>query len=192
MKIQTIAKGAAVVLVTVALAYVLGSQTGNLLADRRERDARFVRTQQTEELLDQMGTIQVGNTLPDHTFQGLDRQYHRLSDLLQDHTLISIFDYHCDNCLKELQQYMKVVRDSNQAKHIVLISGSNPLQLIELRDTYSIPFRILYDEDAMFLTNHNITTFPFNIVVNRSMQIEQIAAGSLMEDEIRQLWREDK
>lgn len=191
MKTDVIAKGVAVVLFTVALAYVLGSQTGNLLADKKERDARFVRTLQTEELLDRMGTIQVGNTLPDHTFQGLDRQFYRLSSLMQDHTLISVFDYHCDNCLAELEQYKKAVHDSGQAKHIILISGSNPLQLIELRDTYNIPFTILYDEDRMFLTNHNITTFPFNIVVNGSMQIEQIAAGSLIEDEIRQLWRED-
>jgi peroxiredoxin len=102
-----------------------------------------------------------------------------------------MFDYHCDNCLIELEQYMKAVRDSAQAKHIILISGSNPLQLIELRDRYNIPFIILYDEDAMFLTNHNITTFPFNIVVSRSMQIEQIAAGSLMESEVEQLWSED-
>lgn len=191
MSIRGGLKAVAIVLVTLSAAYVLGTKVGGLVVQKKQREQRFVRSLQTKELLNKMGTLKVGDALSDHTFQGLDRQFYRLSSLLQNHTVISIFDYHCDNCIAELQEIANTVRDSIEAKHIILISGSNPLQLLELRDTYEVPCRILYDEDRLFLDQYDINTYPFNIIVDDSLRIEDVVAGSLQRDELRQLCRDD-
>lgn len=174
-------------LLVILAAFVLGRYAGDLLAAINRKDFREIRTLQTNELLDDMGTIQVGDTLPDHIFQGLDRQYYRLSDLLERQSVLTVFDYHCSNCLSEIEEIKKIARDSTESKYFLLVSRSNPLQLMELQEKLGISCRILFDEDGMFLTNLNISTYPFNIFVNQQLKIEGIVIGPIFSDEMKRV-----
>lgn len=174
-------------LLVIVAAFVLGRYAGDLFAAINRKDFREIRTLQTKELLNDMGTIQVGDTLPDHIFQGLDRQYYRLSDLLERQSALIVFDYHCSNCLSEIEEIKKVTSDSTESKYFLLISRSNPLQLMELQEKLGISCRILFDEDGMFLSNLNISTYPFNIFVNQQLKIEGIMIGPIFSDEMKRV-----
>ena len=77
----------------VVVAYLIGTQSANWLESWRlswQADKfRAGAARQTEAVLRKTGAIKVGNTLADFTFEDIDGQSHRLSELVTDRTLIT-------------------------------------------------------------------------------------------------------
>ena len=145
-------------LLIIAAAYAAGVQIGSLFNHNAEDTYLLRRDTHTAELLDQMGTIAVGDTLPDHTFLTPDGEPCRLSEIINKPTLIMFFDYHCGNCLAELELVNKTTDSVTQANNCLLISATNPLHLINLKKRLEIKCPILYDEDGRFVDAMHIYT----------------------------------
>jgi peroxiredoxin len=173
--------------VTVCLAYVLGSQAGSLMVSKKERNSMHAREIQTKEILAHMQTIDVGDTLPDHTFVDLDMDSLRLSDVVCDRSVITVFDYHCSTCFAEIEEMNRAARDSVDFKYFTLVSSTNPLYLVELQEVHNIQCRIIYDKNRRYLDGLNISIYPFNIIVNKDMEIQRIVAGILTQEELEEI-----
>jgi peroxiredoxin len=178
MQAKRLVIGAAVVIVTIGGAVLLGAGAGNLLAERKEHDLIKRRAAFTQDILEQMENLQVGDTLPNGTLMDLDRNMVPLHSLLTDKSLVLFFDYSCENCLLELEHLTEEL-DSAAASHIILISGTNPLYLLDLREQYKLKAPILYDDHQRFMDLLGVNTFPFNLYVGKDGVIDSAVASPL-------------
>jgi peroxiredoxin len=181
------------VILTVGLAYILGVEAGNYyIKAKRSKNFILTRNAQTAQILQQMNTIAVGDTLLDHTFQDLNGNPVKLSEVLSEKTVIDIFDLGCEACLVEIQAIHEVVRDESDFKYFVLISSGAPVSLTDLRQQYNLRCPILYDENHEFFSELNIMGIPFNMIVTKDRIIEKIVSGTLTEDELREVIKHNK
>jgi len=137
-----------------------------------------------------MGTIKVGDTLPNFSFEDIDGKPHRLSEVVTDKTLITYVRPDCDACLVELERLKQAAKNQDDYDHVLLITSANPLHLQKLRADYGLGCVILYDDERQFMSTLKIESFPFNLEVNRQRVILVINAGTLFPDDYERFFEE--
>jgi len=177
--------------VTVGAAYFLGWQAAVLWdkksrADRRQ-EYRSQALAQSRAILDRMGTVEIGDTLSDFSFEDIDGNLHRLSEILVDNTLLIYIKPECDACLEEVARLSRVAQTQDDYRHFILVSTANPLHLRKLRDDHGLQCHILYDEERFFGNNLNISSFPFGLLLDGERVILNVYAIALSERELIQL-----
>jgi len=130
-----------------------------------------------------MGTIKVGDTLPNFPFEDIDGKVRLLAEVVTDKTLITYIKPDCDACLVELERLKQTAKSQADYEHILLITSANPVHMQKLRADYGLGCVILYDEERRFGSTLKISSFPFNLVVNRQRVIEAIHANVLLPDD---------
>ncbi|MCX6835314.1 MAG: hypothetical protein NTW07_09325, partial [candidate division Zixibacteria bacterium] len=103
--------------------------------------------------------------------------------VVTDKTLITYLERGCDACLLQLQRLKQVAGGSDDYEHILLITSANPVHMQKLRAEYGLECVILYDEERRFGSMLKISSFPFNLVVNRQRVIEAVHANILLPDD---------
>lgn len=168
--------------VVIAGAIVLGTQAGNFYSERRSLERR---DQSTTSMLSEMQTLEIGGKLTDHTFENLEGDDVRLSDLVTGRTIVCFFDIDCGGCLLELEE-MQAALDDSLRRHVILISHDDRVDLMEARAVYNIEAVILWDQDAFYSRNMKVQVRPFNVVVDSALTIRKIVAGKLTGSEFRE------
>jgi peroxiredoxin len=135
-----------------------------------------------------MGTVKLGDTLPNYSFEDIDGQRHLLSQLVTDRTIITYLKPDCDACLTELEHLRSAAVDSADFARVLLISTANPLNLQRLKADYGLGCRVLYDEERFFGSALNIQSFPFNLVIDRDRVILEIHANPLLKADYERLF----
>ncbi len=169
----------AALLATIAVAVLLGVGAGNLWAEKRQHDTEKMRAAFTDQILEQMEHLQPGDTLPNARLMDLQRNLVPLHTMLKDPTLLVFFDYSCENCLVELEHLAQNITDPAVANHIILVSATNPLYLLQVRDEQAVTSPILYDDHMRFMDAIGVGTFPFNLYVGADGVIDSAIASSL-------------
>ncbi|MCX6833896.1 MAG: redoxin domain-containing protein [candidate division Zixibacteria bacterium] len=146
--------------------------------------------EQTASVLKQMGTIEVGDTLPNFPFEDIDGKVRLLSEVVTDKTLITYVERGCDACLTELERLKQAANGQADYDHILLITSANPLHMQKLRAEYGLGCVILYDEERRYGSLLKISSFPFNLVVNRQRVIEAIHANILLPEDYERFFDE--
>jgi peroxiredoxin len=175
----------------VVLAYLLGGQAAGLYGEwdssRNREKYQAKATEQTAAILRKMGTVKLGDTLPNYSFEDIDGNLHLLSQLVTDRTIITYIKPDCDACLTELEHLRSAAEDSTDYSRVLLISTANPLHLQRLKDDYGLGCRVLYDEERFFGSALNIQSFPFNLVIDRERVILEIHANPLLKADYERL-----
>ena len=186
-KVRRILAYLVLLIATAGVAYVLGTQAGALVNSRKVDRYKERRAENEKAILEQMGTIAAGDTLPDFYFQDLNGDQVYLRDLINERALIMYFEPDCELCLVELEMVQAEVTDTSQFGNFLMISGANPLYLIKLRDRYDIRSPLVYDYEGFFHNSLKVFTFPFNLVVDKDLVIVEILAGGLTPDEVLEI-----
>jgi peroxiredoxin len=175
-----------------ALAYLIGTKSADWMrkwnAARHADEYRTRAAEQTAAILRKMGTIEVGDTLPNFPLEDIDGKMHKLSELVTDKTLITYLKPDCDACLEELERLRSVANGPDDYEHVILITSANPMHMFRIRKDYGLECVILYDDERYVGATLKIQTFPFNLVVNRDRAIEEIYAKQLMTDDYERLF----
>jgi peroxiredoxin len=178
----------------VVLAYVIGVQAAALFErwnlSRNEDQYHAQAVEQTASILRQMGTIEVGDTLPNFPFEDIDGKVRLLSEVVTDKTLITYVERGCDACLLQLERLKQAANGQADYDHILLIASANPVHMQKLRVDYGLGCVILYDEERRFGSLLKIQSFPFNLVVNRQRVIEAIHANVLLPNNYERFFEE--
>jgi peroxiredoxin len=173
--------------VVVVLAYVIGVQAAALFEkwhlSRNVDQYHAQASEQTAAILRKMGTIEIGDTLPNFPFEDIDGKVRLLSEVVTDKTLITYIKPDCDACLVELERLKQAANGQEDYEHILLITSANPVHMQKMRAEYGLGCVILYDEERRFGSLLKISSFPFNLVVNRQRVIETIHANTLLPDD---------
>lgn len=173
---------ALVLAVVIAIAAILGTEAGNFYNERRYLESR---DNSTTSMLSEMQTLEIGGKLVDHTFENLEGDDVRLSDLITDRTIVCFFDVDCGGCLFELEEMQTALADSLR-RHVILISRDDRVKLQEARAAYNIKAPILWDQDAFYARNLKIQVRPFNVMIDSTLTIRKIVAGKLTGSEFRE------
>jgi hypothetical protein len=174
----------------------VGSGLGGLVAlELRAHQAAVLEAQrkaeqgtQTALVLDKMQTIQVGDTLRDFTFADLSGQPIRLSEHVTGLTWIAIIEPSCETCVLNVRRIKSVLPDSLATHRVVFISGSNPRDMQDLRNSVGIGSLFLYDHKRQWSNGYKFNAFPFHMLVDRGLQIREIVIGDLSEDQIKRVF----
>ena len=132
-----------------------------------------------------MGTVEVGDTLQDHTFEDMDLRPIRLGKIVSGPSIISVFDPGCDACLEELSTFQRVLTPLALERQVVFISGGNPRYIAELVASTGLASHVLYDHHSAWLGSYRILTFPFNLVVDSNLVVTRIVVGAMTEENLR-------
>jgi peroxiredoxin len=184
MRWRTIGWGAGIGVLTIAVAYVVGVQAGNLINRYRRGDYRSRRDAQTKQILEKMGTIHVGDTLPDFALEDLEGHIWRLSELVRGPTLITFFKPDCGACEVQIQEMKRVLKTDADWRRIVLISSANPLHLKRFVQDRELKCVVLYDEDRIVTQALKVFATPMTISANKTKGIDSIIVGVMYQDEI--------
>ena len=179
---------AVTVIVTVALAYFLGSKVGGYIGKQRaESQYLEKRAAQTKAVLALAKGLEIGTTIPDHMFVNLDGDSISLHSLFGEKTVVSIVASGCGGC-DHLLNTIADAADSTEHGCFVFISESGYQDMVEIPQTYGLYSPVVYDAESEYVLQFFETlVYPTVILVDRSGRIEKLLIGSLTEDEIREV-----
>ncbi|MCX6835353.1 MAG: hypothetical protein NTW07_09525, partial [candidate division Zixibacteria bacterium] len=120
----------------------------------------------------------------------IDGKVRLLSEVVTDKTLITYLERDCEACLLELERLKQAANGQADYEHILLITSANPVHMQKLRAEYGLGCVILYDEERRFGSTLKISSFPFNLVVDRQRVIEAIHANVLLPDDYERFFDE--
>lgn len=140
-------------------------------------DAR--RAAKTTSLLNQMRSIAIGDTLSDAIIEDLKGSKVWPSNFVKKRTWIGVIEPGCDACDNTIQDLKSNVSPSQLESCFLFISAANPRVLQDLRDQEGVLAPILYDHRRQWLHSINLTTFPFFLLVDSTLRIQQAVAGGL-------------
>ena len=174
------------------LAYVIGTQSAKWWNDwdavAHANEYRAQAAERTAAILRKMGTIKVGDTLGNFPMEDIDGKLHLLSELVTDKTLITYMKPDCDACLEELERLRSVAKGPDDYEHVILITSANPLHMQRLREDYGLGCVILYDNERQLGAALKIQSFPFNLLVDGNLVIEEINAVTMLPDDYTKLF----
>lgn len=180
-KFQRISLFVVAIIVTVGVAYVLGVAAAGIV--QKYRMKKF-RAEKTQEILEQMGSgLDVGVPLPDVELEELDGNSIRLSEAVGARSLVSFISPDCGACKIALERISATVSESDRAG-FVLISDTDPANLSHIQDSLNLHCRLIYDRGGEYKNRLGVFTFPFNVVVDKELVIEDIIAGAPETDEL--------
>ena len=191
MKYSTreIAKIVTFAALTVVLAVAIGIGVGRTIQQREVEQLKDKRVRLTQMVLSDMGTVAVGDTLKGIVLEDVDGTTFSIPDDLENPTVISFMNVHCDGCLLELEAAASFLRKHDKAGHFVFITTGNPIHFRKLRDNFGLTSAFLYDDGGVLETALKVSDFPFNIIVNGKGVILELRAGNLTDGELTGIFR---
>ena len=156
---------------TVTIAYVLGVEAGDYLNERKRSQRRIEGPRRAAYTLERMGTVSIGDTLPNFQVEDIDGNWHTLKDLVVDYTVLTFIRPECDGCLLEMEQLQSSALMDVEFKYFLFISTANPLHTAQLRDKYGINSVFLYDNESAITRALNVMSYPFSLHLDRSLVI---------------------
>lgn len=174
-------------ILVVALAYVLGVEAGNYLNQGELDKARQEGDRMTAGILEQMGTLAVGDKLEDFAFQDIDGNTLTLSMVATERCLISYMMPDCGGCLTEIAQIEDAVGKNEDFRYFIFISPADPEILSDVRTEHELGCIFLHDEESRFGGRYGIYTFPFSMVVNKDLEILKFYGGSMFAEDFESI-----
>jgi len=166
------------------LAVFLGIGAGKLVSAQKISSLKDKRSKNTKLLLKKMNTVNVGDKFPNAFFYDLDGNLVELQEIVKTKCVVSFHLSDCHACLYELQLLQRLSKEDQGIPPVIIISSSNPFELITLRDENDLPFPILYDHGKLYANNLNVTSFPFNFVIGSDLVIEAVYPSQLLKEDV--------
>lgn len=147
---------------------------------------RLAGREQTKWVLEQMGTVNIGDTLPDMGFEDTEGRIRLLSELVRgnDIFLIVYIRPDCPGCIAEIESLGALTHATDRQLPFALLYSDSPYSLSRMRTERSLGNPFLWDEDRIFADAIKLRVTPFNIFVSSSLQIVDIRAYSLLKEDI--------
>jgi hypothetical protein len=176
-KSQRVALFVVAVFATVGVAYVLGVAAASFV--QKIKMEKF-RAEQTRQILAQMESgLGKGIILPDAEFEDLTGRPVRLSEVVGPRSMVCIFSPDCGACKIALDRIKEKAVDAVSQSRFILISNTDPVEISHIRDSLGLQrCHYLYDRNGAYQLKLGVFTFPFILIVNQSLVIDDITPGA--------------
>ncbi len=176
-----------VILVGYFSALKVGAYINNKRLEQKQQAVEQKKKDFTDALLAHMQSLNIGDTLPDHRFEDLYRRPVYLSSLVQGQTILIFFDPYCENCNEEMNTVNRTLSTTREYECFIFISGGNPRLIEEMPALSELKSPVLYDHNREYINRFKIFTFPFNVVIDKNLVIQEIYGETLTPDEIKRI-----
>ena len=174
-----------VIAITIGLAYVLGGEAGQYIAQyRAEREYLQQRDKDSEQQLANANRTIIGEKLPEDEFKDVSGNTVRLSELLRRKTVVSFMSSNCQGCMTQAEQIASLARDSVDFAGFIVISLSDVDDLISFKREYGLKCPVLHENGEYVMRFFNNYLTPTSLIVNRDGVVEKLIAGHLTDSEI--------
>jgi len=168
----------------VSIALFLGTQTGRFLAEWGKSKERKL---SNEIILSRMKTLKIGDTLDDHLFERISGDSVWLKELFCEKSVIIVVIPSCEGCHDEINELQQALRNPYDSKFFIFVSWQDPRLLEEMQKEMDIESPFLYDQETAYFSQFDITTSPFNIIVNKDGVVLDMLAGKMLKDEFQEI-----
>jgi len=169
---------------------VCSSDLGRVINEHRLDGLRERSTRATQEILENMGTVAVGDTLPNHAFEDIDGNVIRLLDLVDKYAVICYVMLDCEACLEEIYLTANAAGTPDEQRHFIFISDGNAVHFQRIRAKTESASRFLFDQGGRFREALQLYSFPFNIMVDDDLTIRVLRSGILSVGDVRMYARD--
>jgi len=170
------------VLITIAIAYLLGMKTAKAVQDWK---ADSKRARQTAAVLREMGSgLGVGKVLPDAVLADLKGNKIRLGDILCDRSVVVIFSPECSFSRAELAAIKNIGPKPEDETCFILISAGDRTEVRYVIEKEGLNCPLLIDRNGEYGKRLGIKSVPMNFVVDRTLTIVGVISGVMPNEDI--------
>ncbi len=173
-----------VIFIAVSISYIGAKSLGEYINEKKQNEKfEYLKANLGDSLkyIENVYAYDIGDTLIDHTFEDLKRNPVKLSEVVQDKSLIVYIDPGCGGCEDEILDIQNAISNSSKYTNVVYITSGNPRLLEDLVNEYNIKSPVLYDHRGMFLKSSNLIIYPYNIITNKELVVLDLNGGSIPE-----------
>lgn len=170
----------------------LGGLAGKLISlsvkERNEKQWLQHRAELRRQVLAEMKTMKIGDTLVDYEFDDLDGRTIRLSSLVREKgAIIGIISPDCGACQEEVSGLTKLIPNSSLRSRFIFVSAGDVQQLQNLRRVSELTNPFLVDRNSAWSSNYRIPNLPFNVIVDHNLVVQEILPMSLAPEDVSEL-----
>jgi peroxiredoxin len=158
-----------------SLAWV-GGGYGSRYWQEHERSAK--QESLTNYLLQQMGTMAIGDTLKELPLTYLDETPVRLSSLISERTLVMCAHPSCGACAGEVQALNAMIERGFNPSQVIIIIDGEMYDVAHFISDYAPKVTVLHDAHSHYISQYKISDTPFNLIVDSGMVIQDIMASA--------------
>ncbi len=184
MSTKKILSGIVISIIVVSAAYVAGTEARNYFQTKKVQEAR---EKISKSPVMKLNDLKVGDKLPDGIFDDLSFQSTTLAEYVNGKTIITFMSPTCNSCLEDIEFIYENVPNSNYYNKFVYISYGNPRLLLDIKNEYNVQSPILYDHNAKYSSQFDVTIFPLHMLVDENLTVLDIYAGSITENDIEKV-----
>ena len=140
--------------------------------------------EKTRIILEQMGTFALGDTISLMGLESLNGPPLLTDLIIGDGVWIIVVDPACQACEVNLARIKREVPSRIQETELILICKGNRDAARNLQINLALDIPILYDPGSEWSDGYHIFTFPFSILVDSSLVVREVVAGTLSTDQI--------
>jgi len=176
--------------VTIVAAVILGGIVGTLFGSIAGQQYNInLRKQRSDYALSKMQSFSIGDTIPDSRLETLAEQPFRLYDSVRGPAIVTFFGTECEGCRDEFRRLSEILSACPEyvSHHFIWISANSPRYLKEFTEIGNGTVNIFYDHRSKLLNRMNIMSYPFSVILDSSLIIQDAVSGPLLDDDIDNL-----
>jgi hypothetical protein len=154
----------------------IGGGYGSRLLQEYERESKVQSL--TEYLLNQMGTMTIGDTLRMFPLTYLDGTPADLEAIIIGNTLIMIAHPSCGACAGEVQGLNDLIESGVNSAQVVIIIDGEMYDVSHFMDDHKPQATVLHDAHSHYVSQYKISDTPFNLFVDDHLVIRDIVASA--------------
>ena len=169
------------IIALIALAGYLGVQAGQLISERKAEKARI---EYSETVLKRMGTLKVGDLLPEHEFVSFSGDSVMLSSLINRPTVVIFTEAECKACEEQSQVIKSRVATLEDYGAFLFITSGYPQGQLESNKRGETQFRFLMDKNSEYTNLLKVNNSPLSIFVDGERRIRSVFVGQMDQETI--------
>lgn len=178
----------ATVLVVVVL--IAGWSLGDLLANQfrgftRERE----RSRMQDGILEQMGTIKVGDLLKQGEFLDLNGRIRKLPSDEQPPFLITFIRSDCGVCKDEVKRVDSLMLGAGARDHHPYLSNGIAYDFTESQEFSSVLESVWLDNNGTYFDQYGMYVTPLNLLIGRDYRVSEIYVGLPPREKLKEWYK---
>ncbi len=171
-------------ILVLAIAIIVGSRAGQYFGERQKQKKQEVLSRQ---ILANVKQLNIGDTLPNHKFEVIGGDSVWLKDLLSDKCVLIVSIPQCHECVLEAQELQSAITDESDSKHFIFATWENPKLLEDIKKENNLYSPFLYDHKRAYFSQFDISTYPFNITLDKNGVVLDMLAGAMWKNDFEEI-----
>jgi len=157
------------------LAYVLATSAASLILKHRED---LSQRQRTARLLEEMGTLRIGQPFPNDTIERLTGVSVPIRDLVSEHSVIMFVNQDCGVCEAQIADIWHELAAGRLSFNPIFVADYFPFEAGALSEV-ALERHFAYDRGSVLRTRLGVRSVPFNVFLGSDLIVDSVLVGRI-------------